>query len=543
MSNVIKNSEIAEHFKEKGISFTLSSRGIRKDIDILDYLKIFFMYVPFENIDSVFGFSTEFSPLYGGRGFSKTFAMTPAHVNTLEEKGIAISLTLTNHLFDEKNYLESYPLLQRHHTKGNSIVCVNDELVLRIRKDFPNYELKASLIKNLNTYEKVSTALELYDSVVIPMDMNDDDKFLESLPSKERIVLFANANCAYNCTARICYNTISHDMTGKRTAAMHNCSQDMIPRLDMGHVFFNVKKLHAMGYTRFKLVPNLTDTALQMARKFSHAKNYYLDTIKVSKPIYQLYSYPKSGRTWLRFMIANYFNTAYELGLSLDLHSMFTLLPNDGDDQSKGLSAYDFADDTRFPAIISTHNMPQAPQIKKSPVILLMRLVYDVVVSDYFQHTERLERYKGDISAFIREEKGSLHRYCTYLNTWATLLADKKRDEILLITYEMLHADAPKTLSSVITFLGINPEDEIILRSVEASSFDVMQKIESEKGLAGYEKAPENIEGRRVREGKVGNYRKYLSDEDIAYIFRTCDKNLNINAKKLLNSYSISYIG
>ena len=40
-------------------------------------------------------------------------------------------------------------------------------------------------------------------------------------------------------------------------------------------------------------------------------------------------SFPKSGRTWLRFILANYLNRLLSLGLELDLRSMFGLIPND----------------------------------------------------------------------------------------------------------------------------------------------------------------------------------------------------------------------
>lgn len=541
MNNLVNLSEIAEQFKQKGVSYTISSRGIRKDIDILDYLKIFFMYVPFKQIESVFGFVTDFSPLYGGRGFSKTFGMTQTHVNTLENKGIHISLTLTNHNFDEESYNSSIELLERHHKKGNSIVCVNDELARRIRIDFPHYEIKASLIKNLNTYEKVIKALELYDSVVIPMEMNDDDLFLESLPSKERIILFANAGCAYTCSARICYNTISHDIQGTTTSNMHGCSKDILPREDFGHVFFNIKKLTEMGFFRFKLIPNLKDSALQSARKLSNSRNYYLKTIKSNKPIFLLYSYPKSGRTWLRYMVANYLNLMYKLDLDLDLHSMFTLLPNYENDPIKGINAYAFADNDNFPALFSTHTPPNLLNMDSYPIILLLRLVYDVVVSDYFQHVYLLNRFEGSIGEFIREDKGSLDSYCHYLNEWGELLKTKNRNNLLLLTYEMIHSDTSKVLELVITFLGITLQKDLIQQSVEASVFDKMKLIEETKGLAGHEQAQENKEGRRVREGKRGNYRKYLSEEDIKYIYERCEIILTNDAKTLLEEYGISY--
>lgn len=41
-----------------------------------------------------------------------------------------------------------------------------------------------------------------------------------------------------------------------------------------------------------------------------------------------LMSYPKSGRTWLRFILANYFAAIVKTGEPVDLHTMFAFLPN-----------------------------------------------------------------------------------------------------------------------------------------------------------------------------------------------------------------------
>jgi hypothetical protein len=126
-------------------------------------------------------------------------------------------------------------------------------LARRIRKDFSQYTLRASIIKNLNTLRKVSNALELYDDVVIPMDLNDDDEFLENLPQKSRIMLFANAACAYNCPSRICYPEISKFNQAKTDTV--RCKKQELGMLEYAFYFFNVEKFHNMGYSNFKLIP------------------------------------------------------------------------------------------------------------------------------------------------------------------------------------------------------------------------------------------------------------------------------------------------
>ncbi|MCH7834677.1 MAG: hypothetical protein IH911_06330 [Proteobacteria bacterium] len=57
----------------------------------------------------------------------------------------------------------------------------NDDLARWIRQAYPGYQIDASVIKNIKTHRKINEALELYDSVVLPMRLNEDFDFLEKI--------------------------------------------------------------------------------------------------------------------------------------------------------------------------------------------------------------------------------------------------------------------------------------------------------------------------------------------------------------------------
>lgn len=265
--NVIDLKTNHEVFKTPGIRFSVSSRMIRADMDVAAYIKIFYMYTDFASIESVFGNTVFPSRLYGGRSYQTVRSLTERHTGQLNEMGIGLALTLTNHFFDEDAYGHSREFLKEHHKKGNSIICTNDQLAQRIRDDFPCYTLKASITKHTDTVEKVERALELYDFVVPPMDKNDDDDFLNGIKAKEKIILFGNANCAYNCPDRSCYLGFSQRIAGKPVTA--SCSRKRRERLDLGSVFFNIRKFKEMGYRYFKLVPLAPPSAVNAALYFS----------------------------------------------------------------------------------------------------------------------------------------------------------------------------------------------------------------------------------------------------------------------------------
>ena len=121
----------------------------RLDIEMSIYLKIFYMYLPLEQIQSVFGSTTFNSLLYGGRPTSTSYALTDEHLRGLEDLDIKLALTLSNHYFNEEVYQHSYSFLKRHHKPGNVLNIVSDKLAQRLRRDFPDYTLNGSIIKNI----------------------------------------------------------------------------------------------------------------------------------------------------------------------------------------------------------------------------------------------------------------------------------------------------------------------------------------------------------------------------------------------------------
>ncbi len=251
--NVVDIKTSHEMFKNPAYSYSVSGRWINQRSSIVKYLQFSFVYIDFSQITSVFGSTTEPSGFYGGRVYDPAKSLNENQIDTLYNRKINLALTLTNHFFSHELYQQNLLFLEKYHREGNVIICTSDELARMVRKDFPMYQIRASIIKNLNSVRKVSKALELYDDVVIPMDLNDDDEFLESLPEKNRIMLFANAACAYSCPSRICYADISK--SNQAGAEKIRCKKQELGMLEYAFYFFNVEKFHQMGFSNFKLIP------------------------------------------------------------------------------------------------------------------------------------------------------------------------------------------------------------------------------------------------------------------------------------------------
>jgi len=228
---------------------SVSARKSQK-INIINFINQVYDY-DLSVIDSVFGF-TEFCTLYGGRPYFGA-ELSENDIKAMYNHNIDYRIPLTNHTFTDDEYREAGAFLQKYHRPGNTVIGVNDELMLRIKNDYPLYKIEASAIKKLDKLKKVNESLEIYDSVVLPASSNDDLELLNSIKEKDRIRLFIRAGCAYNCKSRICYKSFSEHMRDKGTELL--CSMKTKPRDFLGKTNFSIKDFQELGYSKFKAVP------------------------------------------------------------------------------------------------------------------------------------------------------------------------------------------------------------------------------------------------------------------------------------------------
>ena len=240
----------AEPLAPPEATYTVSARNKPPDAPVFAYLRNQYGNMPLREIDSLFGF-VERSTLYGGRNFT-TRELSDRDVVQLNNAGIGIRLPMSNHQVDRKEYELNHGLLEKYHRPCNSIICTNDDLAKWVRQDFPDYRIDASVIKNIKTQRKIDAATQLYDSVVLPMQVNEDLEFLEKIEAKDKITLFANAGCALTCPSKLCYLSISK--MNKGTGDKFQCSQPLKDRDLMGMVDFPLQPYIDLGFHKFKLL-------------------------------------------------------------------------------------------------------------------------------------------------------------------------------------------------------------------------------------------------------------------------------------------------
>ena len=533
--NELKPSEDITRFKSLDVGYSVSARRIRPDIDLLVYLSLYYNEVKTENIRSVFGNTAMHSPLYGGRPFRMRYAITRAHLATMYDHNIGLALTLTNHFFNDQAYKDSLPLLREYHRKGNSVVCTNDALAQRLKNDFPDYELKASVIKNLNTVEEITQALELYDAITLPMELNNDNALLEALPHPEKIILFGNAGCALTCPSRDCYMGISKLMFGMGTGS--TCSRKRLPRKRKGYIYFDIGTLKKKGFSQFKLIPTKDPEPSGNARKLSRRKNHFYTAAREDKGLKFVYSYPKCGRTWLRFILALYLHKEFDLELEPNLFTMFSTLPNYHGDKETGEQRYRHSDDDRFPLISFTHSRPyHTPLFKQNPGVLLLRQIPDVVVSEYYHRTEFMGVFSGSIKEFVTARDGGLVNYVNYLNAWA---GARREMDVTPVTYEALHTAPMETMENVLEIMGLPRNGDVLGKAVEQAEFQRMQKMEESQGMPWSQSNNPAPNAKRMRKGKVAGYKDELPVDILGLIIEYCRTHLSPEAREMLRENHI----
>ncbi len=221
-----------------------------------------------------------------------------------------------------------------------------------------------------------------------------------------------------------------------------------------------------------------------------------------------LVSFPKSGNTWTRFLLANlrYPNEP------ANWENIDRLVPD-----PMGTKKRVF-DRMPRPRIIKSHECfdPRYPQ-----VIYIVRDPRDVVVSQYHYH-RKVRRIEDDspiekfVSRFLAGETCPHGSWGQNVSTW--LYTSEGSSRFLLLRYEDLVADTTRELRKIVAFLRLDTSEGQIAQAVERSSADRMRKLEQQQ-------ADKNtlFKGSRkdlsfVRAAGAGGWRKDLPPSQVARI-------------------------
>lgn len=261
------------------------------------------------------------------------------------------------------------------------------------------------------------------------------------------------------------------------------------------------------------------------------------------KNIVWLASYPKSGNTWFRMFLANY---------QANIES--PLLFSDITEASIASSAVDFEEQIGLNPFELTPDevdlyRPELYRIlsDENPRDILYKKVHDA----YIRNEKDVPLFPAEVSRaavyFVRNPLDVCVSYANYsasnvaktvnliLNKEASLAGQKsgqlrqislswqghyfswsKQQQIpvYVVRYEDMKRTPMEAFGGVIRFLGLECNEERLYRAIINSDFKLLQQMEKEGGFKEKTQKCESF----FWKGTIGNYKKYLSEEQIQSI-------------------------
>lgn len=237
-------------------------------------------------------------------------------------------------------------------------------------------------------------------------------------------------------------------------------------------------------------------------------------------------SFPKCGRTWLRYFFFRYLSLL--TGENIDVESGLALSYFTGKDAA--LPIFNFthlgADATKI-----GHFRPEKliKYLAGQRTLILFRDPKDVLVSYFFQIKYRdrrnwwgrldapLRRRPDNLSDFILTS-GITDRFFDFYNALAVRLPSASACRV--VHYEEMREKPREAFSGILNFCSLPPVESCLAAALKESDFSAMKKAE-ERGIAHSILRTEKgapAEAFKVRRGKIGGYRDYLSTAEIEYI-------------------------
>jgi hypothetical protein len=216
-------------------------------------------------------------------------------------------------------------------------------------------------------------------------------------------------------------------------------------------------------------------------------------------------SYPKSGNTWVRFVLAT-LRKGEALGAFSDLERW---IPDMYAHHNGELAQYP------TPRLIKSH---EPLDVRYGKVLYLVRDPRDVAIS-YFHHLKRVGSLGTDtdpaewVPQFL---EGNFHPYGSWsdhVGGW--IGARGERDDFLCVKYEDLVDNPEAHFNRIVSFLEIEATPEWISRAIELNTVEKMRSKE-EKKKSGF-----------VRKGRPGSWREELPEASVRTIETACFQHMS----------------
>lgn len=217
--------------------------------------------------------------------------------------------------------------------------------------------------------------------------------------------------------------------------------------------------------------------------------------------------FPKSGNTWVHFLMAN--SIVGAAGRTDDVHFKNLKYWMAGSEKPPTRPPVD-----GFPKMRGTHDKPcEATYLgEDTKIVYIVRHPGDVMESFYHWRKDvRTDAEVGTFSEFLRSGHG-VQAWVRHVESW-----ENRWD--LLIKFEDLKQNPASQLREIWNLIEKDVDESTIQYAVEQSSFENMSQMEEEYGRK--EKAGRNPNTKFMRKGESDAGDTYFDTEDRQYLEHT----------------------
>lgn len=266
------------------------------------------------------------------------------------------------------------------------------------------------------------------------------------------------------------------------------------------------------------------------------------------KNIVWLASYPKSGNTWIRLLLANYLARRdtpvplselpkFALGDALaTLHAgQMGSAPNLLDEQAVLRARTPMLQQLTANGkvhVLKTHNInqpvggvPMIPAQLTRAAIYVLRNPLDLVISygaHYGQDVATAVKAIASKTNQVLEGDGNVRQYLgrwsDHVKSWAT----ERRYPVLVLRYEDLLEDTGACFTRVLERIGLPPDPSRVAHAVEMSRFDKAQAQEQAEGFSEKSAKAERF----FRTGQAGQWQDTLASELVEQVRKDHSKTM-----------------
>jgi hypothetical protein len=222
-----------------------------------------------------------------------------------------------------------------------------------------------------------------------------------------------------------------------------------------------------------------------------------------------LTSYPRSGNTWMRFLVGNLIHQNEPVTF-LNLERLLPDMYIHSDREMRNMPR---------PRVIKSHECFD-PRYKR--IVYIVRDPRDVAVSNYYWELKKGSFSEGfSMQDFVHRWMSS--GYWPRIGNWGDHVASwlstrRNHSDFVLLRYEDLMSEPEVQLAKVARLLQIDPTRDRLARAIELSSADRMRKLENKEGGKWLQTKYTRQDAPFVRKAASGGWKAVLPPESVALI-------------------------